>query len=130
MKTNIDYKLDELLVNWHRHRSGYQHTRGFSSQDGTCKDFRAPCHFDWSNGAADARADALEVAAVDEAMDKIPNQPHRWRTALEFEARNLSSGAAVWTSPVLPRDLGEREVLVMEARNKLMNELRKDGVLG
>jgi len=130
LKTDIDYKLDELLINWHRYQSRYRHTRGYASQDGTCKDFRAPCHFDWANGAADARADALEVAAVDEAMEKIPNIPHRWRTALAFEARNLASGAVVWSSPVLPRNIEEREVLVIEARNRLMIELRKDGVLG
>lgn len=130
MKTTLDHRLDDLLIKWHQYREGYKLSRGYSGQDSTCKDYRAPTHFDWSNGAAEARADALEVAAVEEAMEHVPNTPRRWYTALAFEARNLSSGAAVWSSPVLPRNEDELEVLVLEARNKLLLELRKGGVLG
>ena len=129
-KTTLDYRLDELLVLWHQHREGYQLNKGYSGHDATCKDYRSPGHYDWKNGAADARADALEVAAVDEAMETIPNHPRRWNTALCFEARNLSTGAAVWRSPVLPQNREELEVLVLEARNMLLLELRRAGALG
>lgn len=129
-KTSIDYRLDELLILWHQHRSGYQISRGYSGNDATCKDYRAPTHFDWANGAAEARADAIEVGVVEEAMESIPNSPHRWNTALTFEARNLSTGAAVWTSPVLPRNRDELEVLIIEARNMLLKELRRLGAIG
>ena len=50
-------------------------------------------------------------------------------TALQFEARNLAVRHQVWSSPRLPKDRAEREALITEARNKLLRELEKDGVL-
>jgi hypothetical protein len=126
----IAHRLDELLMMWHRHREGYKLSRGYADQDATCRDYRAPTHWDWQNGATQARADALEVEAVDAAMELVPNTPRRWNTALAFEARNLCSGAVVWTSPVLPKDREEREVLVLEARNLLLVQLLRAGVIG
>ena len=132
MRKNVDdvsARLDELLVLWHEHRSGYKLARGYAGQDATCRDFRAPTHWDWQNGAAQARAESLEVAAVDVAMERVPNAPHRWHTALAFEARNLSTGNRVWSSPMLPKG-EELEILVLEARNRLLLELKKAGVMG
>jgi len=126
----IARRLDDLLILWHQHRAGYSFAMGFSGKDSTCRDYRAPTHWDWQNGATQARAEALEVAALDAAIERVPNSPRRWNTALAFEARNLCSGAAVWTSPVLPRDREELEVLILEARNKLLQELRRAGVIG
>jgi hypothetical protein len=129
-KTPEDLRLDELLILWHRHRAGYQFSSGYSGSDSTCRDYRTPGHWDWQNGAADARADAITAKGVEDAAALVPNQPKRWNTALAFEARNLASGAAVWTSPVLPRDPEERAILVLEARNMLARELMRAGVLG
>ena len=128
-KTSIDARLDELLVMWHQFRSGYAVSKGFSSRDSTCRDFQTPTHWDYKNGALDGRVDAIVVAGVSEAIDRIPNVPRRWNTALAFEARNLASRVAVWSSPVLPKDKEELEVLVLEARTMLLTELRKSGVL-
>lgn len=125
----IDFKLDGLLSDWYAWRRQYKLTRGYSGSDGTCKDHRAGTHFDWWNGAADARAEDLQMKAVDKAIDRIPNAPERWNTAIQFEAMNLHSGAAVWTSPMLPTNRDEREILVMEARNMLLRELRRDGIV-
>jgi hypothetical protein len=125
----IEYKLDSLLAAWFTWRQSFKLTRGYSGQDATCRDYRSPGHWDWKNGAADARAEELQVEAVDVAVDKIPNSPQRWNTALQFEARNLVSGAAVWSSPMLPQEFEEREVLVREARNMLLKELRRVGVM-
>jgi len=125
----VAVRLDELLMMWHDHRTGYKLARGYAGQDATCRDYRAPTHWDWQNGATQARADSLEVRAMDAAMEMVPNVPRRWHTALAFEARNLSQGAQVWSSPVLPKG-EELEVLVLEARNRLLLELRKAGVMG
>lgn len=125
----IEFRLNELLEEWYRWRRNFQVTRGYSGTDGTCRDHRSPGHFDWWNGAADARAEELRVKAVDKAMDLIPNSPERWNTALQFEAMNLASGAAVWSSPMLPKSREEREVLIREARNMLLRELRRSGVM-
>lgn len=128
-KTAIDNRLDDLLVMWHRYRAGYSVGRGFSGRDATCRDFQTPTHWDWRNGALDGRVDAVIAKGVSDAVDTIPNAPRRWNTALAFEARNLTSMAAVWSSPVLPKDKEELAVLVLEARTMLLDRLRRDGVL-
>lgn len=130
MKTDLDRRIDELLILWHRHRAGYRMASGYSGSDSTCRDYRTPTHWDWQNGATDARADAITAKGVEEAAALVPNTPKRWNTALAFEARNLASGASVWTSPVLPRDPEELAILVLEARNMLARELIRAGVLG
>ena len=126
-QSSVDSKVDELLIAWHQWGRSYKIGRGYAGTDSTCRDFRTPAHWDWRNGALDGRVDKIQAQAVGEAIDRIPNTPRRWQTALSFEARNLSSGAAVWSSPVLPRDPEERKVLVLEARNKLFVELRRGG---
>jgi hypothetical protein len=127
---DLDFKLDRLLAEWYSWRRTYRLTKGYSSSDSTCRDHRAPGHWDWWNGAAAAKADEMQVKQVDEVIDRIPNAPRRWKTALEFEAMNLHSGRAVWTSPMLPQNYEERQVLILEARNMLLLELRRDGVIG
>ena len=101
-----------------------------SGTDSTCRDYRSPGHWDWKNGAADAKAEDMQVKAVDEAIERIPNTPERWKTALEICAMNLHSGAAVWVSPMLPKNREEREILLTEARTKLLVELRRAGIMG
>jgi hypothetical protein len=125
----IEYELDSLLSMWFLWRQSYRLTRGYAGRDSTCRDYRAPGHWDWKNGAADARADDLQVKAVDACVDRIPNTPQPWNTALQFEARNCATGRAVWLSPRLPQDKDERAVLVREARNMLLRELRRAGVM-
>ena len=70
------------------------------------------------------------VRGISDAMEKIPDAPERWHTALEFEALNLATGRAVFVSPRLPQNRDEREVLVLEARNMLILELKRGGAMG
>ena len=128
-KTAIDNRLDDLLAMSHQYRAGYSVGRGYSGRDSTCRDFQTPTHFDWKNGALDGHNDEVIAKAIADAVDTIPNAPRRWNTALAFEARNLASRAAVWSSPVLPTNRDELEVLVLEARTMLLDRLRRDGVL-
>lgn len=126
MKSDIDNIVDDLLARWHKWRRSYQATRGYASADSTCRDHRSSTRWDWLNGAEDDRADELVMKAVDKAVDRVP-QP--WSTVVAFEARNLATGWAVWQSPRLPT--GEAlEVLKIEARNKLIVELHREGVVG
>lgn len=128
-KTTIDNRLDDLLAMSHQYRSGYSVGRGYSGRDPTCRDFQTPTHFDWKNGALDGHNDEVIAKATADAIDTIPNAPRRWNTALAFDARNSATGAAVWSSPVLPKDREELAVLVLEARTMLLDRLRKAGVL-
>jgi hypothetical protein len=127
--SELDMRIDGLLSAWHAWRSGYRLGRGYKGSDSTCQDYRAPTHWDWKNGAAQDRAEDQMMRGVDRSIERIPNDPQRWRTAIEVEARNLHCDAAVWSSPALPSDRTELEILRMEARNHLLRELQREGVL-
>lgn len=108
--------LNECLVAWHRWSADYTVGSGYSSRSPSCM-----------LGPSGGNSDGLDVEAIDAVIDGIP-QPHR--TALAFQARNLSSRAQVWASPRLPDNWEERQILLMEARNMLTRGLIAKGLLG
>jgi hypothetical protein len=124
----LDGKLNRLLACWYEWTLGYSHTRGYSGSDSTCRDYSTPTHWDWRNGAEDERADQERMRGVDTAIKRVPNEPRPWRLAIEYEAMNLHSGAAVWSLSRLPKG-EELAVLVLEARNMLLRELQAEGVM-
>lgn len=75
----------------------------------------------------DDHVDKVQAKGISQAIDRVPNRPQRWHTALTVQARNLSSGAAVWSSPVLPKTKDEMETLLIEARSKALIELKRAG---
>lgn len=108
--------LNEILREWHQWSSEYTMGRGYSSRSPSC-----------IAGPAGGASDGADMETVDAVIDAIP-QPQR--TALAFQARNLSSRAQVWTSPRLPVDWEERQILLMEARNLLTRGLMAAGLIG
>lgn len=127
-RDGVDMKLDLLLIAWYHYRSEYRFGRGHRAAAVT-REYRAPGHHDWENGAAEEKANSIIDKQFDECVNRIPNEPQPWRLALEFEAKNLATKAFVWRSPRLPADDEARQVLILEARNMLLVELRKDGVM-
>lgn len=125
----IEHRLDRYMADWYAWRRTYQMVRGYSAHDSTCRDHRASSRYDWQNGVEEARGDEITNKGVDAAMDRVPNEPQPWNTFLQFEAMNLATGAAVWHSPRLPADPAVLEVLRREARNRLLLELRRGGVM-
>jgi len=126
MNDGIDSILDKLLVGWHRWSSGYQYGRGFYGVNAACRMAQAQGKARADLSVFDDALNDDTAQAMDAAIDAVP-QPHR--TALAFQARNLSSGAAVWISPRLPVDPTERTVLLIEARNHLLRLLASRGVV-
>lgn len=108
--------LNEYLVVWHRWSAEDSIAEGYPSRSPSC-----------ALGPAGGGSDGPDVEAIDAVMDAVP-QPHR--TALAFQARNLSSRAQVWKSPRLPENWEERQILLMEARNMLTRGLIAKGLLG
>lgn len=127
-EVTLDGLIDALLIEWHVHRSGYRMAAGHRSSSASTDNYRTPTHHDWKNGAQDERADQLRMRGICEAMDAVPDFPLRWRTALEFQARNLHCGNRVWSCSVLPKG-EELRVLLLEARNKLAIELAKRSII-
>lgn len=120
-KTHIDEcqlndLLNEILYGWHSWSAGDTIAEGYPSRSPSC-----------ALGPAGSDGDGPCMETVDAVMDSIP-QPHR--TALAFQARNLHSRAQVWSSPRLPANWEERQILLMEARNLFTRGLMAKGVLG
>lgn len=126
MISDVDTVVNDLLVSWHKWCSRYQFGKAYPSSDVACRQSKTSRQYDDQNGALDADVDQTIMEAFDAAMERV-DQP--WRTALSIQARNMATGANVWSSPRLPQDPIERSILIMEARNKLMKVLAMDGIL-
>jgi hypothetical protein len=126
MRNEIDTLLNDLLTRHHRWAQRYQFGKGYPSADIACRSARASRQNDDENGALDAALEDTIMEAFDAALNRI-QQPHL--TALQFLGRNMATGHPVWRSPRLPVDAIERGILLLEARNKLLKELARDGVL-
>lgn len=120
----LDARLDDLLIRWHRYTAGYS----LHKKPGCSPVFRDAKT--WSRSARDeeqeSQAERAVMRVLDEQIDSVP-QP--WRTALAVQARNLATGFDVWTSPRLPASKAEREVLLLEARTRLLRILVAAGTL-
>jgi hypothetical protein len=126
MQNDIQHVLSSMLAEWHRHCQHTAMRSGYPGRAAGFGQFRSNSQYDWANGVEDEMVDKRIMEGFDAAAQRIP-QP--WFTALQFEARNLVVRHQVWTSPRLPQDPAEREVLILEARVRLLRELARDGVL-
>ena len=126
MQNDIQTILGGLLADWHRY---CQHTADRAGYAGKAAGFgqsKSNSQYDWENGVEDEMVDRRIMQGFDAAAQRVP-QP--WLTALQFEARNLAVCYTVWVSPRLPTDVQEREAMILEARERLLKELARDGVL-
>ncbi|MES2958470.1 MAG: hypothetical protein V4792_09790 [Pseudomonadota bacterium] len=117
--------LDDLLSRWH-HWQGAESAKGYAPQSAGFGQYRASRQYDDTNGALDSDLDARRCAQVDHEAQQM-HDPHR--AAIYCEARNLGTGRAVWSSPRLPADQGERNQVVIEARIIMSRRLIASGVI-
>ena len=124
MRNDIDNILDDLLAQWHKWASGYQHVGGIN----TSPMFRGakPNNTRDDDDAVDG---AISNATCEAINFQIMEMEPVYRTVLQLNARNLVVKVAVWSSPRLPVDPMERAVVLMEARNALMRRLYICGVM-
>lgn len=126
MQNDIQSVLSGMLADWHRYCLHSAHKYGYAGKAAGFGQSRSNSQYDWQNGVEDEMVDRRIMEGFDAAINRV-EQP--WFTALQFEAKNLAVGYVVWVSPRLPVDREEREVLILEARNRLLRELARDGVL-
>lgn len=126
MNNDIQNVLSGMLADWHRYSQHTGEKHGFAGKAAGFGQSRSNSQYDWQNGVEDEMVDRRIMQGFDASIQRIP-QP--WFTALQFEARNLAVRYQVWASPRLPTNRAEREVLILEARNRLLRELARDGVL-
>lgn len=113
---SIETTVNEILKEWHTWSANESFGKGYSSRSASCNDGTGGSN-DW---------EIADMDTVDAVIDTIP-QPHR--TAICFIARNLATRAQVWSSPRLPTNIQELQVLNLEARNMLTKSLIEKGVL-
>jgi len=118
--------LSDLLSRWHCWAAGHVYAAGFASVNAACRMARASRQYDDENGSIDAQIDVSLLEAVDAQIEEIP-QP--WRTALQVQARNLATGAQVWSSPRLPSNEQARRAVLVEARRQFAARLARAELL-
>ena len=126
MQNDIQNVLSGLLHDWHIWSSHTASRAGYPGKAAGFGQSRSNSQYDWQNNIEGDLVDKRIMEGFDASIQRIP-QP--WFTALQFEARNLAVRHQVWASPRLPQDREAREVLILEARNRLLKELARDGVL-
>lgn len=126
MRNDLQHLLSGMLVDWHHYCRHTADRAGYAGRAAGFGQHRSNSQYDWENGVESELVDKRIMEGFDASIQRIP-QP--WFTALQFEARNLAVRHQVWASPRLPQDREAREVLILEARNRLLKELAKDGVL-
>jgi hypothetical protein len=126
MNNDIQLVLNGLLADWHNWSHHTSDRAGPAGKSAVFGQSRSNSQYDWENGLESDAIDRRIMQGFDAAVQRL-EQP--WHTAICFEARNLAVRYQVWTSPRLPVNREEREILILEARNKLLKELARDGVL-
>lgn len=126
MQNDLQDVLSGLLQDWHHYCQRTHDRKGYPGKAACFGQSRSNSQHDWENGLESDLVDKRIMQGFDAAINRVP-QP--WHTALQFEARNLAVRYQVWVSPRLPANREEREVLILEARNLLLKELARDGVL-
>jgi hypothetical protein len=122
--------LDDLLCRWHQwpgNRAGA--CRGWPSRALVCGESVTSRQYDDVNGALDLAVDACVMRDVDFHVGELPDAPLAYRSAIHAQARALVTGAAVWSSPRLPRDTMGRSVVTAHARCMLIQRLQSAGVM-
>lgn len=125
MRDESDQLLNDLIRRWHVWSVSTPPNTGFYKANPSCKLYRTSRQHDDQNGALDSDAESSIMEAVDHAIDCL-EQPYR--TAVQFNARNLATGIVVWVSPRLPPNDLERAHLLMHARAKLLLLLESGGI--
>lgn len=125
MRNESDYLIADLLSSWHKWASGWSGVAAY----GSCAMFtgvRSSRQWDSANDVVDGYLHNSQMKAIDfHVMELDPVH----RTAIQIKARNLATGANVWSSPRLPQDPEERAVLMLEAMNALTKRLFAAGVV-
>lgn len=117
--------LDDILIEWHRHCDGYRPIVDLGSSP-MFNHYRSSKQYEETADIADVALHKDRCDAVSFHVNEL--QPMQ-RTAIQLNARNLSTGRDVWTSARLPQDRAECAALLLGARNDLRNRLMGAGII-
>lgn len=118
--------LDDLLSRWHSWQRACPATRGYAPRAAGFEQYRTSRQYDDTNSALDTDLDASRSAQVDFEASQMRDP---YRAAIYINARNLCAGLNVWSSPRLPADETERDIVIREARVLICQRLMSAGVI-
>lgn len=117
--------LDDVLAKWHSWARGFKAlaTRGV---DPLFRDAKTGRGWDTVDEILETEINSKIMKAVDFEVGEMAEP---YRSAIYENARNCATGYAVWRSPRLPADATERTLIVLEARQQILQRLMSAGVL-
>ncbi len=118
--------LDDILCRWYAWQRAYTGARGFNARTLVAGDFRVSRQYDDVNGSLDHEIENDTMKTVEFVISEMPDL-QRW--TIQFLARALALGYAVFVSPRLPADKEERDHLVQISRIALIERLIRAGVM-
>lgn len=123
-------QLDGLLREWHQWQIGYSPIPTCGA-DPMFRNAKSGKGWDSTDQVIDDELHGSTMEAIDCQVQELPDVPllRPYRSAIYAIARNLHVNANVWMSPRLPKDLDERAVVILEARNMLVRRLMAVGVM-
>jgi hypothetical protein len=101
-------------------------TRGYASRSLVCGEFRISRQYDYDNGAWDQDIEDYQMRSVDFQVSEMQDP---YRTAIHINAKCLTLGVYVFTSPRLPDNSADRRTLTNQARDLLVCRLVAAGVI-
>ena len=118
--------IDSILLDWHLWASHQESAQAYPSRAAGMESYRCSRQYDDTNGALDTDLDHRMLKTVQFNVEQMV-QP--FQTAIYVNARNLATGAAVWSHPRLPADREGRHAVVMEAREIFRKKMLALGVI-
>jgi hypothetical protein len=118
--------LDDLLIRWWNWKAPIQPARGFARESVGLEGYRTSRQYDDQNGALYDDEEAEIMRAVEREVNQLLSEH---RIVIYVQARALTLGCMVFTSPRLPADRAEREAMLQAARFALVGRLLAAGVM-
>ena len=125
MKDDSKAILDDILGRWHAWAKGFS-VVPVCGADPMFRDVRSRGGWDSADDIMELEINSKIMKSVDFHVTELKDP---YRSAIYAVARNLHTGAAVWSSPRLPADPLARGLIVVEAKRQLTKRLMVAGVL-
>jgi hypothetical protein len=116
---NTQERLSALLCDWHRWSVGFAPVAAYGKAP-MWEQTNPSRQWDAANDVLDASLHNSLMKSLDFEIDQL-KIVHR--TALQFQALNLSTGCNAWRSPRLPADPVMRAQILADARSLLLIRL-------
>jgi hypothetical protein len=122
----LQAELDYWLPAWWHFKEPPTASESYPKTAAGTEKYRTSRQYDDVNGAHDLAVDAMVLQQIDEEIHALAQLEC---AAIQYEARRLTIGVAVFRTWLLPQDKHELSPMVTLSRDKLIEKLLAAGVL-